>query len=241
MTQEEQNEVELEAEMNTEPEPQSIETDDEKLSEAIEEMPEEESTPVDCEQKLVEVKQQAAEYLDGWQRCQASFANFRKRNESEQLNLRKAANAALLSRLLPVLDDFERAFQALPVEFEDHTWLEGLSLIQRKVTSILEAENVQPIELSSGDTFDPMFHQAVLYQEVDGFQEGQVVAVVERGYVLGDRVLRPAMVVVAKVTEPAPEEIIIDVNTCPEETSEDEELQEATQEVVDLELSEDES
>jgi molecular chaperone GrpE len=221
MTQEEHKKVELEEAEIIEEATQTSSTEDEEV---VEEVPEE-NEPLDCEQQLAAAEQQAAEYLDGWQRCQASFANFRKRNESEQLNLRKAANAVLLARLLPVLDDFERAFQALPSEFEGHTWLEGLSMIQRKVASILEAENVQRIELEPGDTFDPMFHQAVLYQEVDGFEEGQVVAIVEQGYVLGDRVLRPTMVVVAKATEPPPEEVIIDAEESPVETAETEENQ----------------
>lgn len=161
------------------------------------------------EAQLAEAEQKAAEYLDGLQRSQASFANYRKRTEAEQVSWRSVANAALLSRFLPVLDDFGRAFQALPKDFEGHPWLEGITLIQRKIAGILEAENVTPLEVHSGDAFDPLYHQAILYQEVPGFEDGQIVAEVERGYILGERVLRPAAVVVAKVPprvpEPAPE------------------------------------
>lgn len=150
--------------------------------------------------KLDEAERKAAEYLDGWQRSQASFANFRKRSEAEQESWRVTANAALLTRLLPVVDDFERAFEVMPEELKDNPWLNGMRLIYRKLQSVLEVECVQPIALEPGDAFDPMYHQAVLYQEVPGFEEGQIVAQVEKGYILGERVLRPAAVVVAKGT-----------------------------------------
>ena len=150
------------------------------------------------EVRLTEAENKAAEYLDGWQRTQASFANYRKRTEAEQAHWRSAANANLLTRLLPILDDFQRAFDALPTEFEGHSWLSGVTLIQRKVRAILDSESVTTIALDSGDPFDPLFHQAVVYQEVEGFEDGQIVAEVEKGYLLGERVLRPSMVVVAK-------------------------------------------
>lgn len=152
----------------------------------------------EIEAKLDEAEEHAAEYLDGWKRAQASFANFRKRTESEQAQWRSAANAQLLSRLLPVLDDFKRAFDAIPKEDLDNPWLSGIRLVQRKISSILESENVQPIEVAPHDTFDPNFHEAVLYQEVEGFDEGEIVAEVEMGYLLEKRILRPSVVVVAK-------------------------------------------
>jgi len=157
------------------------------------------------EAQLAEAEQKAAEYLDGLQRSQASFANYRKRSEAEQVSWRSVANAALLSRFLPVLDDFERAFQAVPQDLAEHPWIGGIALIQRKIAGILEAENVTPIALQPGDAFDPLYHQAILYQEVPGFEDGQIVAEVERGYILGERLLRPASVVVAKMPPRAPE------------------------------------
>lgn len=165
-----------------------------------EETPEElrEDKVVYLTEKLAETEKQMAEYLDGWQRCQATFANYRKRTETEQASWRSVANAALLSRLLPIADDFDRAFQALPADLEGHAWLDGIVLIRRKVAGILESENVRPIVVEPGDTFDPLYHHAVFYQEVEGFEEGQIVAEVERGYTLGERVLRPSSVVVAK-------------------------------------------
>jgi len=113
------------------------------------------------------------------------------------------ANAALLARLLPVLDDFKRAFDAVPDTIKENPWLSGIQLVERKVKTILETESVQPIEAEPGDIFDPNVHEAVLYQEVEGFNDGEIVAVVETGHMLADRVLRPSMVVIAKGAEKA--------------------------------------
>jgi len=152
------------------------------------------------EEKLAETEKTTAEYLDGWQRAQASFANFRKRTTAEQAQWRSMANAALLARLLPVIDDFKRAFDAVPDTIKEDPWLSGIQLVERKVKTILETENVQQIKAEPGDIFDPNVHEAVLYQEVDGFNDGEIVAVVETGYMLADRVLQPSMVVIAKGT-----------------------------------------
>jgi len=162
-------------------------------------------------EKLAEVEKQAAEYKAGWQRAQANFANFRKRNEAEQSQWRLTANSALLSRVLPVLDDFDRAFDNLPEDIAENSWLDGVKLIRKKVQNILDTESVKVIELEPGDMFDPMVHQAVLMQEVEGFEDGQVIAVAQQGYMLGERVLRPTMVIVAKApAKPAPpaEEVV---------------------------------
>lgn len=165
-----------------------------------EEAPPEEQERMALEARLAEAEQKVAEYMDGWQRCQATFANYRKRTEAEQANLRQAANAALLGRFLPIVDDFQRAFQSVPDELAENSWLEGIALIQRKVFSLLETEGVTEIALETGDLFDPMYHQAVFHQETDEFEDGQVVTEVGKGYMLGDRVLRHSMVVVAKST-----------------------------------------
>lgn len=178
---------------------------EEAVTDAITELQEKLS---EAENHLAEAEKKAAEYLDGWQRSQASFANFRKRTEAEQTQLQAVANARLLSRILPVLDDFKRAFEAVPEEYQDDSWLEGLRLVERKLKTVMDSENVKPIEAAPGEPFDPHYHQAVLYQEVEGFDEGEIVAEVETGYLLGDRILRPSLVVVAKgAAEPASEEI----------------------------------
>ncbi|MGB9775018.1 MAG: nucleotide exchange factor GrpE [Anaerolineae bacterium] len=150
-------------------------------------------------QELEAARAQAAEYLDGWQRTQAEFANYRKRQEAEFVERVRLNNAVLIARILPVLDDLERAIQTLPPGLQSLTWVEGIFLIQRKLEVILEAEGLKPIE-TAGKSFDPLYHEAVTYEDVPGYEEGQIIGEVQRGYMLGDRVLRPALVRVARAT-----------------------------------------
>jgi molecular chaperone GrpE len=103
-------------------------------------------------------------------------------------------------RILPVLDDFERAFLSVPEALKDAAWTQGITLILRKLLKSLEAEDIRPFSAEVGQAFDPMYHQAVTHQEVEGLEEGQIVTEVQKGYRLGERVLRPAFVVVAKAS-----------------------------------------
>jgi molecular chaperone GrpE len=148
-------------------------------------------------QELEEQKSKAAEYLDGWQRARAEFANYKKRIEKEQQDMVKFANGAFIARLLPVMDDFERAFRTLPPELMGMTWLEGITLIQRKLQMLLEQEGVTVIE-TGGQMFDPALHQAVTHEESEEHEEGQIIGEVQKGYKMGEKVLRPSLVRVAK-------------------------------------------
>ena len=148
-------------------------------------------------QELEEHTSKAAEYLDGWQRARAEFANFKKRVEKEQEDMVKFANGVFITKLLPVMDDFERAFQTLPLELMGMTWLEGIALVQRKLQMLLEQEGVTVIE-TEGQMFDPTLHQAVTHEESEEGEEGQIIGEVQKGYKMGDKVLRPSLVRVAK-------------------------------------------
>jgi len=148
-------------------------------------------------QELEEQKTKAVEYLDGWQRARADFANYKKRIEKEQEDMVKFANGAFITKLLPVIDDFERAFQTLPLSLMGMTWLEGIVLIQRKLQMLLEQEGVTVIE-AEGQVFDPILHQAVTHEESEEHEEGQIIGEVQKGYKMGDKVLRPSLVRVAK-------------------------------------------
>ena len=165
----------------------------EEAAEVVEEASELEA----LRQELEEAKAQAAEYLDGWQRARAEFANYKKRNEQERQELFKLANTTLITRLLPIFDDFERAFQTLPSNLLSFTWIDGVALIYRKLQAILEAEGLTLME-TEGKSFDPLVHEAVTYEESAEHQEGQIIGEAQKGYKLGDRVLRPALVRVAK-------------------------------------------
>jgi molecular chaperone GrpE len=175
--------------------------------ETVEEAEAEETSTLDdtdrLQQELAEAKEQAAEYLDGWQRAQAEFSNYRKRREAERAQMMQGANADLLRKLLPIVDDFERALVTLPPELEQSTWRQGVVLIKQKLDTVLRSEGVELIE-TEGQEFDPRYHEAVTYEEAEGFEEGQIIGEEQRGYLLGDRVLRPALVRVAKQPSPPP-------------------------------------
>jgi molecular chaperone GrpE len=125
-------------------------------------------------------------------RTEADFQNYKKRSDQERDELRRFASAALIINLLPIVDDFERAFKSLDISLSGMTWFSGIELIYRKMLMLLENAGVRPIE-AEGQDFDPKIHEAVAH--VPG-EEGKVVAEVQRGYMLHDRVLRPAMVAV---------------------------------------------
>lgn len=157
------------------------------------------------QEELEKAKAQAAEYLDGWQRSQAEFANYRKRQESERAQMMGLVNVAVLSKLLPVLDDFERALRTLPDDLKQLTWCEGVFLIKHRLDAILGSEGVVPID-TEGKMFDPFYHEAVTYEEVAGCEDGQIIGEAQRGYMVGERVLRPALVRVARAPLAPPEE-----------------------------------
>ncbi|MEA3459708.1 MAG: nucleotide exchange factor GrpE [Chloroflexota bacterium] len=176
------------------------EADKEELEQETTEVSEgaaESHDPEVLRQALKEAEAKAAEYLDGWQRAQAEFANYKKRNEKERKELFELANAILITRLLPILDDFERAFQTLPRSLASLTWVDGIALIYRKMQATFEEEGVSTIE-TERKSFDPRLHEAVSYEESEGHEEGQIIGEVQKGYKLHDRILRPALVRVAK-------------------------------------------
>lgn len=146
---------------------------------------------------LAEEKEKAEKYLANWQRAEADFSNYKRRTEQERNELGNSANAALILSLLPALDDLERAFASLPPEAADHTWVEGMRLIQRKLQGVLEAQGLAEIK-AVGEVFDPNLHEAVAHHEGE---EGVVIGEVQKGYKLGDKVLRPTLTVVGKGKE----------------------------------------
>ena len=137
-------------------------------------------------------------------RAQADLANFKRRASEEQQEVRRSGNAALLLKVLSVVDDMERALALVPEDAVAEGWLEGMKLIQRNVGHLLESEGVQRIE-AEGKPFAPWEHEAVTFEETADGDEDRVTRVVREGYTLGDRVLRAAQVVVSKAPEPKSE------------------------------------
>jgi molecular chaperone GrpE len=138
----------------------------------------------------------AAEHLASLQRTAADFANFKRRTAEDRERELGLASELLLRKLLSVADDFDRALEAMPADLKEAGWVEGIVLVDRKLRSLLESEGVTPIE-SVGKPFDPREHEAIASVPGTGRPDGEVVAEVQRGYRVRDRVLRPAMVAVA--------------------------------------------
>ena len=152
--------------------------------------------PPTLEEQLTAVQAEAEDYKDRWLRSQAEFANARKRMEKQRLDAFSNATANVMTKLLPIVDDFERAMENLPAEISENSWLEGIQLVQRKLLSTLENFNVTAIE-AIGEPFDPNLHEAITQEPTDEFESGAVCRVLQTGYKIGDRVIRPSLVVVA--------------------------------------------
>jgi molecular chaperone GrpE len=148
----------------------------------------------ELQKQLAEAMSLAAEYKDGWQRSVADFQNYKRRVDAEKAETYQTAVGSIIKSYLPVLDDIERALAARPA---DLAWADGIELICRKLQSILEAEGLKRIE-TEGQIFDPNFHEAVSQEPSENHANGQIIAVVRNGYMLGDKVIRPAMVRVAQ-------------------------------------------
>jgi molecular chaperone GrpE len=147
--------------------------------------------------QVVAAEQEAAENKAGWQRTAAEFANYRRRTELDREQNLGLANEALLSKLLTIVDDFDRAIAQMPAELHQVPWTEGIVAIDRKLRQLLDSEGLTPID-AQGQPFDPHQHEAVVQEETTKVPEGTVTTEFQRGYRLRDRVLRPAMVAVAK-------------------------------------------
>ncbi len=154
----------------------------------------EESAPVDGQP--AEQENRAEEYLDLLRRTQADFINYRRRAAQEQAEGRAAAQSALIEQLLPALDDLGRALGSAPPDLAGHPWVQGILLVARQLMVTLEQLGVQQIG-RPGERFDPRWHEALMVESHPDVPTGTVVKVVRPGYVMGERVIRPAQVVVA--------------------------------------------
>lgn len=157
-----------------------------------------EESPLEVLQRELQEAQAAAEsHLDQWRRTAAEFSNYKKRTERERIEFQKAATAGFIQRLLPALDDLDRAFDNLPAELDGHDWVNGIRLVRQKMNGLLDQEGVEVIDCE-GARFDPELHDAITYEESRELDEGQIIDVLQRGYRIGDRILRPAQVRVAR-------------------------------------------
>jgi molecular chaperone GrpE len=146
---------------------------------------------------LEKTNAQAAEYLDGWKRAQAELINYRKRVERDAVEVHLQAAARAAARWFPILDDLERALREAPAEDGIDQWKAGLEIILRKGLAALEAEGITVQHDEPGAHFDPNRHEAVTMEPCPDQEDGEILAVIRRGYCQGEKVLRPAQVRVA--------------------------------------------
>ena len=178
-----------------------LESEENVNSEVVPEVTEAEDIE-SLKQALAEEKGKAEGYLANWQRTQADFINYKRRNEQEREEFNKFASTGLVLSLLPILDDLERALASLPPKSAKLTWVDGIRLIERKFRVSLETQGLTPIK-ALGEPFDPNLHEAV---RQDKGKEGIVISELQKGYKFHDRVIRPTMVVVGNGEEVAKEE-----------------------------------
>jgi molecular chaperone GrpE len=145
---------------------------------------------------------QAADYLLALQRERAEFQNFKRRTAEERDRESGLANDLLLFKVLILADDFDRAIEALPAGAETASWVDGVVAIDRKLRQLLESEGLRPIEVTPGMAFDPREHEALVNVPTTEVPEGSIVAELQRGYRIRDRILRPARVAIAASPDP---------------------------------------
>lgn len=160
----------------------------------------------DLAAELAREREKATDYMQRWQRAQADLSNYKRRAEQEREQLQKYGALPLYREILMMLDNFQRAFDTLPVELREFSWVQGVALSYLQLESMLRMNGVTPVEIKPGEPFDPAFHEAVTHEETDAYPDGTITAEYQRGYKIYERVLRPALVRVAKAKSLATEQ-----------------------------------
>ena len=155
--------------------------------------------------ELDEADRERSQFRAMAQRAQADLANYRRRVEEERDEMLSSVTARLITKLLPIVDDFQRALAQTPASGEEAAWLEGIRMIERSFQTLLESEGVRHIE-ADGKIFDPWEHEALSSIESEDKDAGTVVSVIRPGYKLRGRILRAAQVTVAQGHEPEEQE-----------------------------------
>lgn len=148
--------------------------------------------------EIENLKKQIEELKIGWQRTQADFDNYRKRTENERKELILAANQNLLMEMLPILDNFSLALTHKPKELANNSYITGLEQIKSQLEQIFFSQGLEEIKTKPGDIFDPSLHEAISHEENEKYPEDQIIEVVQAGYKLGEKLLRPVKVRVSK-------------------------------------------
>ncbi|MDA3917505.1 MAG: nucleotide exchange factor GrpE [Deltaproteobacteria bacterium] len=147
--------------------------------------------------EITQLKEQIASEKDRVLRLSAEFDNYQKRKQRELDEFKKFANEIIFKQLLTVVDNLERAISSSQENSDKKTLIEGVELTYKEIIKLFETFNVKPVE-AENKTFDPNFHQAVTQEETDKIPDNTVTKVLQKGYLLHDRLIRPAMVIVSK-------------------------------------------
>jgi molecular chaperone GrpE len=146
--------------------------------------------------RIAELEEEAGTNLQGWQRSRAEFTNYKRRTDKQLAESRKMGALDALGKVLPVIDDFERALANVPDDWAEHDWMKGTSLILKNMQKVLDEYDIEAID-PVGEDFDPNFHEAVGMDDSSEYESGVVTTTLQKGYRSGDRVVRPALVRVA--------------------------------------------
>ncbi len=185
-----------EEQMNTQQEDERPETERPMQGADAQQQDDREETLEELQEKIQEYETEIEELLDKYRRKAAAFSNYRKRQKREREIESIRLRTEVLGELLPIVDDFRRALQNVPEQAKEKEWVEGITLIQHKLEGLLDKYEVTPIE-ALGERFDPHYHSALLQAESEEYPAGTVMEEVEKGYLVGDRVLRPSLVKVS--------------------------------------------
>lgn len=146
------------------------------------------------DKRIIEVQ----ELKNTLQRVQADFDNYRKRADEQKINLLKYANENLILEILPVLDNFRRSTDHIPVDIENNNWVQGMKLVEKQLEDILSQSGLKKIEANVGDQFNPKLHEAVTCEKSDKLAEDRILQIIEDGFTLNDKVIRHTKVKVCK-------------------------------------------
>ena len=149
---------------------------------------------IEEETELTKLEKQAKEYLDGWKRCQADFENYKKMQIESQREFIKYAGQNIVMQIIPVLDNFHMSTDHIPKDQKDGGWVVGIMHIQKQLENVLAENGVEEISAKEGDKFDPAIHEAM--QSKEEVKGDKIKKIVMKGYKMGDKIIRPAKVIV---------------------------------------------
>lgn len=166
-------------------------------AEQVDEPPTEERVTIEgIMEQLNVARTEAQTNLEGWQRSRAEFVNYKRRTSQELVDSRERGAQEAIAKFIPIIDDFERALDNIPQEFEGHQWMTGTALILKNMHKVLEQYNVEIVD-PVGQEFDPNLHEAVGMDDSSDYDSGIVTTTLQKGYMSDGRVIRPALVRVA--------------------------------------------